>query len=58
MGDRAVRISKFLSLVLRHRPEEIGLGLDQSGWASVGQLIEASRRRAASINCVADAQPA
>jgi putative RNA 2'-phosphotransferase len=32
-------------MVLRHRPENIGLGLDQSGWASVEQLIEASRRR-------------
>src|SRR5262249_47334713 len=30
---------------LRHQPEEIGLSLDQSGWASVEQLIEASRRR-------------
>ena len=45
MDDRAVRVSKFLSLVLRHQPEEIGLSLDQSGWASVEQLIEASRRR-------------
>jgi len=45
MDDRAVRISKFLSLVLRHQPEKIGLSLDQSGWASVEQLIEASRRR-------------
>jgi putative RNA 2'-phosphotransferase len=45
MDDRAVRISKFLSLVLRHQPEKIGLSLDQSGWASVGRLIEASSRR-------------
>jgi len=34
------RTSKFLSLVLRHRPEEIGLGLDQNGWADIGELIE------------------
>jgi putative RNA 2'-phosphotransferase len=45
MDDRAVRVSKFLSLVLRHQPEEIGLSLDQSGWASAPRLIEASRRR-------------
>ena len=45
MDDRAVRISKFLSLVLRHQPEKIGLSLDQSGWASTPQLIEASRSR-------------
>ncbi len=43
MSESAVRISKFLSLVLRHRPEKIGLSLGQSGWASVEQLIEASR---------------
>lgn len=42
MGDRAVRISKFLSLVLRHRPEKIGLRLSESGWAAVEELIEAS----------------
>jgi putative RNA 2'-phosphotransferase len=45
MDDRAVRISKFLSLVLRHQPEKIGLSLDESGWASVERLIEASSRR-------------
>src|SRR5262245_42335835 len=44
MDDRAVRISKFLSLVLRHQPQKIGLKLSQSGWASVERLIEASRR--------------
>jgi putative RNA 2'-phosphotransferase len=44
MSDRLVRISKFLSLVLRHQPEKIGLNLSQSGWASVDRLIEASRR--------------
>ncbi|NJM80720.1 MAG: RNA 2'-phosphotransferase [Flavobacterium sp.] len=33
-------ISKFLSLVLRHKPEEIGLILDDEGWASVNELIK------------------
>lgn len=33
-------ISKFLSLVLRHRPEQIGLQLDANGWADVDELIE------------------
>ncbi len=36
------RISKFLSLVLRHKPETIALELDASGWADVGELIEKS----------------
>lgn len=35
-------ISKFLSLVLRHKPEEIGLQLDESGWADVEELIAKS----------------
>lgn len=29
------KLSKFLSLVLRHTPETIGLGLDENGWADV-----------------------
>jgi putative RNA 2'-phosphotransferase len=33
-------ISKFLSLVLRHNPAQIGLVLDENGWASVNELIE------------------
>jgi putative RNA 2'-phosphotransferase len=32
--------SKFLSLVLRHKPEEIGLLLDENGWVSVNELIQ------------------
>ncbi|HEU0175425.1 MAG TPA: RNA 2'-phosphotransferase [Blastocatellia bacterium] len=43
MDNRVVKISKFLSLVLRHQPEKIGLRLSESGWASVEQLIETSR---------------
>ena len=41
MKDRHVRISKFLSLVLRHRPERVGLTLDREGWVSVASLLEA-----------------
>jgi putative RNA 2'-phosphotransferase len=33
------QLSKFLSFVLRHQPEAIGLSLDQQGWASVEDLI-------------------
>jgi putative RNA 2'-phosphotransferase len=32
-------ISKFISLVLRHQPEKIGLVLDPHGWADVDELI-------------------
>jgi putative RNA 2'-phosphotransferase len=35
-----IRLSKFLSLVLRHRPETIGITLDAEGWADLDLLIE------------------
>jgi putative RNA 2'-phosphotransferase len=44
MQKRGVRISKFLSLVLRHRPEKIGLTLDEAGWTPVAGLLEACNR--------------
>lgn len=31
--------SKFISLILRHKPEAIGIKLDENGWASVEELI-------------------
>lgn len=36
------KISKFLSLVLRHVPEKIGLKIDDNGWANVDELIQKS----------------
>jgi len=33
------RTSKYLSLLLRHRPEAAGLTLDEHGWAEVGRLL-------------------
>lgn len=38
------RISKFLSLVLRHRPEVLELQLDENGWASVEELLQKMNR--------------
>jgi putative RNA 2'-phosphotransferase len=35
-----IHISKFLSLVLRHQPETIGVQLDHNGWTDVNELIE------------------
>ena len=32
-------ISKYISLILRHKPEEIGISLDEHGWANVEELI-------------------
>ena len=33
-------ISRFLSLILRHRPEKAGITLDAHGWAEVDALID------------------
>ncbi len=35
-----VQTSKALSYVLRHRPERIGLTLDENGWASVDEILQ------------------
>ena len=40
MNDKELNeISKFLSLVLRHKPIEIDLTIDNEGWAIVNDLI-------------------
>jgi len=40
--ENATRISKFLSYVLRHRPDSIDLVLDKQGWAAVPELLAKS----------------
>jgi putative RNA 2'-phosphotransferase len=44
------RISKFLSLVLRHEPGKIGITLDKEGWVSVDELIAALNRKGMKID--------
>ncbi len=36
--------SKYISLILRHKPEVIGITLDEHGWARVDELIEGISR--------------
>jgi putative RNA 2'-phosphotransferase len=46
MSDKQlVRLSKWISLRLRHDPAGIGLAVDSAGWAAVEDLIAASARR-------------
>ena len=40
-AKQTVRMSKFLSLVLRHQPETVGIALDEGGWVGVDELIAA-----------------
>ena len=38
------RTSKYISLILRHKPEVIGITLDEHGWARVDELIAGVNR--------------
>ena len=38
------RTGKYLSLILRHKPEAAGITLDEHGWANVEELIEGVRK--------------
>jgi len=39
MNKNLTDLSKFLSYVLRHKPESIGLTLDSEGWADIEELM-------------------
>lgn len=43
------RLKKFLSLLLRHRPAEIGLRLEPGGWARLEELIRKAREHGAPV---------
>jgi putative RNA 2'-phosphotransferase len=45
-----IKISKFLSLVLRHQPETIGIDLDENGWTDVEELIKKSNNAGVQFN--------
>lgn len=34
-----LKLSRFISLILRHKPDTIGITLDEHGWASVSELL-------------------
>lgn len=34
------KVSRYLSLILRHKPEQAGITLDRNGWANVDDLIK------------------
>jgi len=40
MDRKLIDTSKFMSYVLRHQPQAIGLHLDEQGWADVDELIK------------------
>src|SRR6266581_6052279 len=50
MTDKeTVRASKFLSLILRHEPERVGLNLGDAGWVGVDELLQAVNSHGVSL---------
>lgn len=45
-----VKTSKFLSLVLRHAPETIGIELDENGWTDVQTLLQKASKKGIQID--------
>lgn len=50
MGNNKNNLSKFISLILRHKPEAIGITLDEHGYANVEELIEGINKQNYSID--------
>lgn len=50
MGSDNIKLSKFLSYILRHNPDSIGLSVDPRGWADMDQLIRKSREKGRTLN--------
>lgn len=50
MTDKeTIRTSKFLSLILRHEPERVGIKLDSADWVDASVLLDACTRNGVSL---------
>ena len=50
MKNTHKRISKLMSLVLRHKPEHLDLTLDENGWVKVDLLLAAMQRQGLDVD--------
>jgi len=50
MSGTDKQISKFLSLILRHRPQVVGITLENDGWVAVDALLEALEKQKRGIS--------
>lgn len=50
MTESDKSLGKFLSLILRHKPEVINITLDEHGWANVDDLIKGIQKSNKSFN--------
>lgn len=44
------KLSKFLSLILRHKPDIVGISLDEHGWADVEALLRGIQKSGRNID--------
>jgi putative RNA 2'-phosphotransferase len=49
MNKRLTKISKYLTFILRHEPQSIGLKRDADGWCSVEELVTKANSSGKSI---------
>lgn len=47
---RRVKVSKFLSLILRHAPEAAGVALEDDGWVDVGTLLSGMAKHGTNLS--------
>lgn len=50
MKKDLIKKSKFISLILRHKPEAAGIVLDEKGWVSVEDLLDGARKHGVNLN--------
>jgi putative RNA 2'-phosphotransferase len=50
MSEELSRVSRFLSYVLRHHPEAVGVTLDDAGWVDVDSLLAALARHGRAVD--------
>lgn len=48
-SKKDVDLGRFISLILRHQPEAIGISLDENGWANTDELIAGINEKGESI---------
>lgn len=44
------QFSKFLSLILRHKPEALGITLEPNGWANVKEILDKMQQQGKRVN--------
>jgi len=50
MNKRLTKISKFLSFILKHNPQSIGLQLNVDGWLKIDDLIKNANANGKSLS--------